>query len=143
MGRTSDYLYAMFRKWIAFSAFTGLLAVALGAMAAHALREKYQLDTDRLQVFETGARYQMYHSFAILATALFAGFSDQKKLLNIAAWLFAAGIVLFSCSLYFLGTRGLFGMEDARWIGAVTPFGGISFMAGWALLGWAALKTKK
>ncbi|TND01736.1 MAG: hypothetical protein FD123_4222 [Bacteroidetes bacterium] len=130
----------MLKKWLAFGAVSGLLAVALGALAAHALREKFHLEADRLAVFETGARYQMYHSLAIIAVAIFSNFSEQKKLLRISAALFAAGIILFSCSLYFLGTRSLFGMEEARWIGAVTPFGGISFMAGWGILAWAALK---
>lgn len=133
----------MLKKWLAFGALSAALSVILGAMAAHLLRERFQLETERLTVFETGARYQMYHSLAIVAVALFSYFSDQVRLLRMAAWLFASGIVLFSFSLYFLGTRGLLGMEDARAAGAITPFGGISFIAGWLVLAWAALRTKK
>jgi len=133
----------MLRKWMLFGCVSAFLAVALGAMAAHTLREKYELSADRLMIFETGARYQMYHSLAIIAAALFAAHSAQGRLLNIAAGLFAAGIILFSGSLYLLGPRQLLGIEEWRWLGPLTPIGGLCFLAGWAVLAWAALKHKR
>ena len=111
------------------AALAGFLGVALGAFAAHGL--KTTLAPEMLAVFETGVRYQMYHAFAMLAAAL--GFARwQARGFAFAGWLFAAGIVVFSGSLYLLALTGV------RWLGAVTPIGGLCFLAGWALLAWAA-----
>ena len=102
------------------------LSVALGAFGAHALRER--LDAGMLANFETGARYQMYHALALLAVAWAVGRFPNSQLPVFAGWLFIAGIVLFSGSLYLMAFTG------QRWLGAVTPFGGVAFIAGWACL---------
>lgn len=108
------------------------LGVAFGAFGAHALKEK--IAPEMLQTFEVGVRYQMYHAFAlfVVAWALRAwNFSN----VDIAGWLFTAGILLFSGSLYVLALTGL------RWLGAITPFGGLCFLAGWAWLAWGVWKN--
>jgi uncharacterized membrane protein YgdD (TMEM256/DUF423 family) len=101
------------------------MAVAFGAFGAHALR--MMVTPEMLAVFETGVRYQMYHALALVAIGL--GFARlQGRTAAAAAWLFVAGTVLFSGSLYTLTLTG------TRWWGAVTPLGGVAFLAGWALL---------
>jgi uncharacterized membrane protein YgdD (TMEM256/DUF423 family) len=103
--------------------------VALGAFAAHGL--KNTIPPDMLAVFETGVRYQMYHAFALFAAAW--GFAQwQSRGFVLAGWLFVAGIVVFSGSLFLLALTG------ARWLGAVTPLGGLAFLAGWLCLTWGA-----
>jgi len=107
----------------------GFLGVALGAFAAHAL--KASLPSDMLAVFETGVRYQMYHVFALVAAAWgWARWPSRPFVL--AGWLFVAGILVFSGSLYLLAFTGV------RSIGAVTPLGGLAFLAGWLCLAWGA-----
>jgi uncharacterized membrane protein YgdD (TMEM256/DUF423 family) len=111
------------------AAVSGFLGVALGAFAAHGL--KATLAPDLLAVFETGVRYQMYHAFALFAAAW--GFGRwQTRPFSIAGMLFVAGIVIFSGSLYLLAFTGL------RWLGAITPLGGLAFLAGWLCLAWGA-----
>jgi uncharacterized membrane protein YgdD (TMEM256/DUF423 family) len=105
------------------------LAVAAGAFGAHGLR--HRLTPDMLAVFETGARYHMYHALALLAVA-WAAARWPAGSAPLAGWLFVAGIALFSGSLYLLALTG------ARWLGAVTPLGGLCFLAGWAVLAWTA-----
>ena len=107
-----------------------LLGVGLGAFGAHALRS--QLTESALNTFETGVRYQMYHSLAILIAALFA---DRNSWFQTAGYFYAAGIVLFSFSLYVLAWSGI------KWLGAVTPFGGLCFLVGHILLLFAFLKS--
>jgi len=119
------------RLFVALGALSGLLAVGAGAFGAHALRER--LAPDMLAVFETGARYQMYHALALLVAGWAAGRWPGGATLA-AGWLFVAGTVVFSGSLYTLVLTG------QRWLGAVTPLGGLAFIAGWAALAWAALK---
>jgi uncharacterized membrane protein YgdD (TMEM256/DUF423 family) len=116
--------------WLVVAAVNGLLAVAAGAFGAHAFQSR--LDPHALQVFETGARYQMYHALAIGLTA-FAIREQASVPAQIAAALFLAGIVLFSGSLYLLALTG------TRALGVVTPFGGVAFLIGWAALAWAGL----
>lgn len=101
------------------------LAVALGAFAAHGLKDK--LGQDLLAVFETGVRYQVYHSLALLAAAWLAS-RYPSRAVDSASVLFIGGIVFFSGSLYALALTGI------RKFGAVTPIGGLMFLAGWALL---------
>ena len=119
----------MHRKFIALGALSGGIAVALGAFAAHAL--KGRLDAQLLVTFETGARYQMYHALALLAAGLLAE-RLPSRLVAASGVLFLAGTVLFSGSLYALALTGM------RGLGAVTPFGGVAFLAGWLCLGLAA-----
>ena len=104
-----------------------LLGVAAGAFGAHAL--KGILTTESLQIFEVGVRYQLYHAFGLLAVGLL-GRQDWSDHLNRAAILFAAGIVIFSGSLFTLALTGV------RWLGALTPLGGVCFLGGWASLAW-------
>jgi uncharacterized membrane protein YgdD (TMEM256/DUF423 family) len=110
-------------------ALSAMIAVAAGAFGAHALRAR--LSPELLAVFETGARYQMYHAFGLIAVA-WAVIRWPGPLPSWAGWLFAAGTVLFSGSLYALALSGM------RWLGAVTPFGGAAFLAGWLCLALAA-----
>lgn len=110
----------------------GMTAVAAGAFGAHALRAR--LPADLLAVFETGARYQMYHALALLAVA-WAVERWPSGAAVAAGWAFVAGTVVFSGSLYVLALSGV------RWLGAVTPLGGVAFLAGWALLAWAAWRA--
>ena len=122
----------MNRVFFAIGALSALLAVAAGAFGAHGLRDV--LEARWLETFETGARYQMVHALALLVLAVAAG-RDPGGLWTVAAWLFVAGTVLFSGSLYTLSLTG------ARWLGAVTPFGGVCFLAGWACAAVAALRS--
>jgi uncharacterized membrane protein YgdD (TMEM256/DUF423 family) len=110
-------------------AVSGAIAVAAGAFGAHALRTR--LDPADLVVFETAARYQMYHSLALLATAWLLDRRPTAAAV-LAGWLFIEGIVVFSGSLYALTLTG------ARWLGAITPLGGIGLIAGWIALAVAA-----
>lgn len=119
----------MDRVFFTLGAVSGLLGVAAGAFGAHALRER--LAPDLLAVFETGARYQMYHALALLAVG-WATTRWPGPLPLWAGWLFAAGTLIFSGSLYVLALTGL------RWLGAVTPAGGLCFLAGWLCLALAA-----
>ena len=104
------------------------IAVAAGAFGAHALRSR--LDPASLAVFETAARYQMYHALALLAVAWVAA-RWPGPLPQWAGWLFVLGTVLFSGSLYALALSG------TRWLGAITPLGGTAFLAGWICLALA------
>lgn len=117
----------MDRFWfVVGSVFSGL-GVAAGAFAAHALRQK--VPADLLAIFETGARYQIYHGLGLLAVA-FAVTRWPLGHADWAGWAFLSGILLFSGSLYALSLSGV------RAFGAVTPLGGVCFLAGWALLAW-------
>jgi len=110
---------------------SAFIAVAAGAFGAHALRAR--LGPDLLAVFETGSRYQMYHALALFAVAIAAvRWPDSPA--RVAGWLFITGTVLFSGSLYALALTG------TRWLGAITPLGGLCFLAGWASLAYAAVK---
>lgn len=105
--------------------FAGL-GVILGAFAAHALKSK--ISSEMLLIFETGARYQMYHAFALLALAGAMAKIGPVLLLKISAYLFVFGTLVFSGSLYALSLLSM------RWLGAITPIGGLSLIAGWFLL---------
>ena len=125
----------MDRFFFSAGAIAAFIAVALGAFGAHSLRTK--LTPDMLNIFEVGVRYQMYHAFGLLAVAWATakwpdvGTGRDLSLLNYAGWCFIAGIVIFSGSLYLLS------LTDARWLGAITPIGGLAFLAGWAILIWS------
>jgi uncharacterized membrane protein YgdD (TMEM256/DUF423 family) len=107
----------------------GFVGVALGAFGAHAL--KTRLAPEMLAVFETGVRYQMYHVFALVAAA-WAWARWPARAFAVAGALFVAGIVIFSGSLYLLAFTGV------RALGAITPLGGLAFLAGWLCLAWGA-----
>jgi uncharacterized membrane protein YgdD (TMEM256/DUF423 family) len=120
----------MDKTFLFVGALAGFLAVAFGAFGAHALRSR--LTPELLGVFETGVRYQMYHALAILAVGLILARSGGW-LFSTAGWLFTAGIVFFSGSLYVLALTGI------TVFGAITPIGGLLFLAGWACLIVASL----
>jgi len=109
------------------------VAVALGAFGAHAL--KGRLTQGMTVVWQTAVQYHAWHALALLATGILLLQWPGRGLLGIAAWLFVAGIVLFSGSLYVLA------LTDVRWLGAITPLGGIAFLAGWIVLAWAVAKA--
>jgi uncharacterized membrane protein YgdD (TMEM256/DUF423 family) len=113
----------MERLFVVLGSLSALIAVALGAFGAHGLRAR--VSPDMLVTFETGARYHMYHALGMLAVGWAATRWPGAPL---AGWLFLAGTVLFSGSLYVLVLTG------QRWLGAVTPFGGVAFILGWAAL---------
>ena len=119
----------MDRLFFAVGSLSGLIGVALGAFAAHAL--KGRLDADMVSTFEVGVRYQLYHALALLAVG-WACSRWPRAVPTTGGWLFIVGTVLFSGSLYALSLSGM------RWLGAITPIGGIALLAGWACLGWAA-----
>jgi uncharacterized membrane protein YgdD (TMEM256/DUF423 family) len=121
----------MDRTFLLVGALAAFVGVALGAFGAHALRSR--LSPEMLTVFETGVRYQMYHALAILLVALAAARLDGW-LIRAAGWLFTGGIVLFSGSLYALALSGV------TLLGAVTPVGGLAFLAAWGCLVIAALR---
>jgi uncharacterized membrane protein YgdD (TMEM256/DUF423 family) len=120
------------RTFFVLGAVSGFLAVALGAFAAHGLRGK--LPSDLFDVFEVGARYHVYHALALLATA-WAVTRWPGTAATTAGWLFVAGTVLFSGSLYALAVTGI------RPLGAITPLGGVCFLAGWVALVVAVVRS--
>ena len=119
----------MDRVFTGLGAGAALVAVALGAFGAHGLRGR--LGADALATFEVGVRYHMYHALGLLAVAV-ARSRWPGTATAAAGWLFVAGIVLFAGSLYALAFGG------PRWLGAITPLGGLAFLLGWACLVWAA-----
>ena len=120
----------MERTFILIAALAGFTGVALGAFGAHGLRAR--LTPEMLAVFETGVRYHLIHALAILGTAVFVE-RLGGRLVSAAGWLFLSGIVLFSGSLYLLALTGI------SILGAITPLGGLAFLAGWACLAFAAI----
>jgi uncharacterized membrane protein YgdD (TMEM256/DUF423 family) len=123
----------MERLFFLLGSVSGALSVALGAFGAHTL--KTRLSDDALSTFETGARYQMYHALALLAVTFAITHWPQSNLPVAAGWLFIAGTLLFSGSLYALS------FTDVRWLGAVAPLGGAAFIAGWLCLALTAWKN--
>lgn len=119
-------------NWIAIASINAALAVALGAFAAHGL--KSQLDPGSLAVFETGVRYHFYHALGLLGLGVALKSEVVHTHANLAAILLQSGIVLFSGSLYLLALTGV------PWLGIITPFGGLAFIAGWITLAIAALR---
>ncbi|TXS93810.1 DUF423 domain-containing protein [Parahaliea maris] len=118
--------------FLPIGALAGMLAVGFGAFGAHALRGR--LDDYAMGVFETAVQYHFYHALALLAVGLLALHQPHTGLLRPAGWLFVIGLLLFSGSLYLLALTG------TRWLGAVTPLGGLAFIAGWACLAVAGWK---
>ena len=119
------------RLFFALGSVLGGLGVVLGAFGAHALRAT--LSAEDLQTFEIGVRYQMYHALALIVVA-WAHTRWEGAALGAAGWCFTLGIVVFSGSLYVLVLSG------QRWLGAVTPLGGVALILGWGLLAWTALR---
>ena len=120
----------MSRYFGTIAALSAFMAVAAGAFGAHALKER--LSPDLLAAFETGARYQMYHALALFIAAWMVTQDEPCIWAVRAGWCFVAGTVLFSGSLYALALTGM------RGLGAITPLGGVGFLAGWICLALAA-----
>jgi uncharacterized membrane protein YgdD (TMEM256/DUF423 family) len=117
---------AVDRTFLLIGAILGFLGVALGAFGAHGLKNR--LSPEMLEVFDTGVRYHMYHTFAVLIVAAAIGHIGNARLLAMAGWFFFAGILLFSGSLYALA------ITSVGILGAITPIGGLLFLIGWACL---------
>ena len=121
--------------FLTIAALFGGLAVAGGAFASHALRDK--LSDRALEIFEVGIRYQMYHALALILVALLLSRAEAGQLpLTIAGYAFIAGVLIFSGSLYALSFSGI------KWLGAITPLGGAAFLIGWGCLAIAAWSYK-
>lgn len=127
----------MHKGFLIFAAILGAVAVMLGAFGAHTL--KTMLPGNDLISFDTGVRYQMYHVFALVIVAVLYKDFNHKFLLW-AGRLFITGIILFSGSLYLLTTLKILNVDGYRWVGAITPFGGIAFVLAWLLIAIGVLK---
>lgn len=124
----------MARIFLFLGALSAFLGVAAGAFGAHGLRSR--LSTDMLAVFEVGVRYQMYHAFALLATAWIQTRWPSSMVIA-AGWCFVIGTALFSGSLYLLS------VTEIRWMGAITPVGGVTYLLGWLLIALSVWKNRK
>jgi uncharacterized membrane protein YgdD (TMEM256/DUF423 family) len=123
------------RIFLATAAIFGGLSVVGGAFASHAL--KNQLTDRALSIFDTGARYQMYHALALLLVALLLSRAPESQtFFAVAGWAFIVGTIIFSGSLYALS------LTDIKWLGAITPVGGVSYIVGWGCLAVAAWSFK-
>ena len=120
--------------WGVIGAISGLIAVVSGAFGAHALRARVASGalTPRLaEVWQTAAEYQIYHALALVGVAWAAHHTAGHAATSVAGWSLVIGTLLFSGSLYAMTLTG------ARWLGAITPLGGVAFMIGWGALAWA------
>jgi uncharacterized membrane protein YgdD (TMEM256/DUF423 family) len=122
---------AMGAGWFVTGAIAAGLAVVLGAFGAHGLKSR--VDPELLVIFETGVRYHMYHALALLAVG-FAASRWSSPLVGLSGWLFVAGMLIFSGSLYLMTFTG------ARWLGAITPIGGLALILGWVALAVGVLR---
>ena len=127
----------MNKAYLITAAVLGAASVMLGAFGAHGL--KTRMSTDAFDIFETAVKYQFYHVFALLAVGIISQYISN----NFMTWsgrCFIAGIILFSGSLYLLSFFKMEGNAQMNWLGAVTPFGGLCFIAGWILLAIAVMR---
>jgi uncharacterized membrane protein YgdD (TMEM256/DUF423 family) len=122
----------MMPSWLAIGSALGGLGVALGAFGAHALRAR--VSPERLAVWQTATEYHLVHALALLAVGLLLRIAPQAPAAQAAGVCFSVGILLFSGSLYLLV------LLDQGWLGAITPFGGVLLIAGWALLAFSAFR---
>ena len=122
----------MERVFVVIGAISAFIGVAAGAFGAHGL--KTRISADLLSTFEIGVRYQMYHALALIACA-WAQSKWPSPILSAAGWLFAIGTILFCGSLYLLSIFGI------KWLGAITPIGGLAFLSGWACLALGIWRT--
>ena len=122
------------KQIIKLAAILGALAVGIGAFGAHGLKE-ILAETGRVDTFETGVKYHFYHSLSIFLIGILTMIKPDWKQLRTAAILMAVGVLIFSGSLYVLSLTGI------TWLGAITPLGGVAFIAGWVLVFLAASKN--
>ena len=120
----------MRKTFIRIGSLAAMTAVILGAFGAHSLEE--HLQPEHLETFETGVRYQFYHSFAIIIVGMLL-YNRKTNLLRISGWLFTIGILFFSGSLYLLAVRATMNL-NISWVGPITPLGGLLFISGWVCL---------
>ena len=127
----------MKKNLLVIAGISGALCVALGAMGAHALKDK--LPMENLQTYETAVRYQFYHTLVLILIVILSD-KTQSKFLGYSSTLFIIGIILFSFSLYFLALRPVMGIsnDEMKWVGTITPLGGVSFIFGWLMLAFSA-----
>jgi uncharacterized membrane protein YgdD (TMEM256/DUF423 family) len=123
----------MVKFWFLSAGIFGFLSVALGAFGAHSL--KNVLDDYGRSIYEKAVLYQMFHTVALFAVGVIQHF-DKEVPFSMAGWGFFVGIILFSGSLYLLATTGI------KWLGAITPIGGVAFLFGWFWLVWAIIKGR-
>lgn len=122
----------MNRTFVSIGAFLAFVGVGLGAFGTHALRSR--VDPAALATWQTGVQYHTVHAVALVVVGLLAAHSSSR-LIRAAGWLFAVGILIFGGTLYFLVLTG------QRWLGAITPLGGASFLAGWLCIALGARQT--
>ncbi|MBA2872826.1 uncharacterized membrane protein YgdD (TMEM256/DUF423 family) [Anoxybacillus calidus] len=120
------------KTFLLLGAINAFLAVALGAFGAHGLEGK--IPDKYLETWKTGVNYQMFHTLGLFVVAFLAGKLTNVGLVTSAGWVMLVGIILFSGSLYVLS------ITQVKILGAITPFGGIAFLAAWLMLGYAAVK---
>jgi uncharacterized membrane protein YgdD (TMEM256/DUF423 family) len=129
------------RKFLLLATLLGLFAVIFGAFGAHILKK--MLHVDKVQIFETGVRYQFYHVFALMFVAMLGRYVSNRWI-EISGWLFVLGIAFFSGSLYLLAVAEPLGLLGSTHIlGPMTPIGGVFFMGGWLALFRASFDYKK
>lgn len=120
------------KTFIVIGAIAMALGVVLGAFGAHGLKNK--LTPDLLAVYHTGVEYHLYHALGLILVGILAVQFPQATGLKLGGWLLLAGIVIFSGSLYVLAISGV------RWLGAITPIGGLAFIAGWVWVAWSLIR---
>lgn len=123
----------MEKPFLLLASLLGALSVALGAFGAHGLDGR--LSADLLNTYEIGVRYHVYHALALLGVVAVLIRWPEATAAVWAGWLFVVGIVIFSGSLYILALTGI------RWLGAITPIGGVAFVVGWLCLAWTAWRA--
>jgi uncharacterized membrane protein YgdD (TMEM256/DUF423 family) len=128
----------MDKKILLAAAFLGITAVVLGAFGAHALKKV--LSVEQLQSFEVGVRYQMYHALFLLFIGVFAFLNEKERLLIF--WLTILGVLFFSGSIYLLATNGITNLKT-KFLGPVTPLGGLLLISAWGYLFYAILSKKQ
>jgi len=121
------------KTFLVIGALAMALGVILGAFGAHGLKNK--LTPDLLAVYHTGVEYHLYHALGLILVGVLISQFPQVSGLQLGGWLLLAGVVIFSGSLYVLAITGI------RWLGAITPIGGLAFIAGWVWIAWGLIRT--
>ncbi|MDX2481238.1 MAG: DUF423 domain-containing protein [Desulfuromusa sp.] len=122
----------MEKIFLILGALSACFGVAAGAFGAHVMKSR--LSPEMLSVFEVGIRYQMYHAFALVTVAWVLS-RWPSPMITTSGWLFVIGTILFSGSLYLLSVSGV------KWLGAITPLGGLAFLAGWIFIAWGVWRA--
>lgn len=129
----------MQKSYISIGSLISAFGVIAGAFGAHAL--KTRMEPEQLLVYETGVRFMFLHAFAILLCGILLIHFPQNKSINNAGKLFILGIILFSGSLFMLSCRDLLGITSWKWLGPITPLGGITFILAWLMLAFSFSKN--